>query len=56
MIAWYDGGDTNLANLTLLCSYHHHQFAQGGWQCRINGDGPPSGSHRHGSTGSNGRS
>ena len=41
VIAWYDGGDTNLANLTLVCSYHHHQFAQRGWQCRINDDGLP---------------
>ena len=41
VIAWYDGGDTNIANLTLVCSYHHHQFAQRGWQCRINDDGLP---------------
>ena len=41
VIAWYDGGDTNIANLTLVCSYHHHQFAQRGWQCRINTDGLP---------------
>ena len=41
VIAWYDGGDTNLGNLTLVCSYHHHQFARRGWQCRINQDGLP---------------
>ncbi len=41
VIAWYDGGHTNLANLTLVCGYHHHQFAQRGWQCRINTDGLP---------------
>ena len=41
VIAWYDGGTTNLGNLTLVCSYHHHQFAQRGWQCRINTDGLP---------------
>ncbi|HEY5979300.1 MAG TPA: DUF222 domain-containing protein [Microlunatus sp.] len=41
VIAWYDGGDTNIANLTLLCSYHHHQFAQRGWHCQINTDGLP---------------
>ena len=29
------------ANLTLVCSYHHHQFAQRGWQCEINTDGLP---------------
>jgi hypothetical protein len=27
--------------LTLLCRYHHHNFATRGWQCRINGDGIP---------------
>ena len=41
VIAWYDGGNTNLTNLTLVCSYHHHQFAQRGWQCVINTDGLP---------------
>ena len=30
-----------LTNLTLVCSYHHHQFAQRGWQCVINTDGLP---------------
>ncbi len=38
VIAWYDGGHTDL---TLVCGYHHHQFAQRGWQCRINTDGLP---------------
>ena len=41
VIAWYDGGDTNLGNLTLVCSYHHHRFAQRGWHCRIDDDGLP---------------
>lgn len=41
VVAWWDGGDTNIANLTLVCSYHHHQFAQRGWQCQINTDGLP---------------
>ncbi|HEY5786480.1 MAG TPA: HNH endonuclease signature motif containing protein, partial [Microlunatus sp.] len=41
VIAWYDGGDTNIANLTLVCSYHHHQFAQRGRHCQINDDGLP---------------
>ena len=31
--AWLDGGLTDLANLTLLCRYHHHHFAARGWTC-----------------------
>jgi hypothetical protein len=31
--AWVDGGGTDLDNLTLLCSYHHHNFASRGWTC-----------------------
>lgn len=38
---WLDGGRTDLANLTLLCRYHHHNFASRGWACRLNGDGLP---------------
>ena len=41
VIAWADGGKTDLDNLTLLCRYHHHNFASRGWDCRINGDGLP---------------
>ena len=41
VIAWQDGGNTDLGNLTLVCSFHHHQFARRGWQCRINSDGLP---------------
>ncbi|MFT4166326.1 MAG: DUF222 domain-containing protein [Microlunatus sp.] len=41
VIAWYDGGNTNIGNLTLVCAYHHHNFAQRGWQCQINTDGLP---------------
>ena len=41
MTAWYDGGNTNLTNLTLVCSHPPHQFAQRGWQCVINTDGLP---------------
>jgi hypothetical protein len=41
VVPWWDGGNTNLANLTLLCTYHHRQFANRGWQCRINADGLP---------------
>ena len=38
---WLDGGRTDLDNLTLLCRYHHHNFASRGWACRLNGDGLP---------------
>ncbi len=31
--AWVDGGLTDLDNLTLLCGYHHHNFAGRGWTC-----------------------
>jgi hypothetical protein len=41
VIAWWDGGLTNLGNLTLVCAFHHHQFAKRGWQCRISDDGLP---------------
>ena len=40
VVAWVDGGLTNLANLTLLCSYHHHHFAARGWTCLMT-DGLP---------------
>jgi Domain of unknown function (DUF222)/HNH endonuclease len=39
--AWVDGGRTDLDNLTLLCRYHHHNFAARGWACRLNLDGLP---------------
>jgi hypothetical protein len=38
---WADGGPTDLDNLTLLCRYHHHNFATRGWTCRLNEDGIP---------------
>ena len=41
VISWWDGGDTNIHNLTLLCSYHHRHFAQRGWQCVITTQGLP---------------
>jgi len=31
--AWVDGGRTDLDNLTLLCAWHHHNFAGRGWTC-----------------------
>ena len=41
VIAWIDGGLTDLDNLTLLCRYHHHNFLAKGWECEINPDGLP---------------
>ncbi len=42
ILAWIDGGMTDLDNLTLLCAYHHHNFAQRGWTCLIGADRLPS--------------
>lgn len=39
IIAWSDGGTTDLDNLTLLCQYHHYRAFQQGWTCRLNRDG-----------------
>jgi Domain of unknown function (DUF222)/HNH endonuclease len=33
--AWLDGGPTDVDNLTLLCPYHHANFAGLGWECRL---------------------
>ncbi len=33
--AWLDGGPTDIDNLTLLCPYHHANFAALGWECRL---------------------
>ena len=41
IVAWVDGGWTDLTNLTLLCVYHHHHFLDRGWTCRINADQIP---------------
>ena len=41
IVPWIDGGATDLNNLTLLCRYHHHNFASKGWDCTINPDGLP---------------
>jgi hypothetical protein len=38
---WIDGGLTNLDNLTLVCRFHHHNFASHGWTCTLNIDGLP---------------
>jgi hypothetical protein len=36
IVPWLAGGPTSLDNLTLLCAYHHHNFLQRGWDCRLN--------------------
>ncbi len=41
VVAWIDGGATDVNNLTLLCRYHHHNFSSRGWTCRINDHGLP---------------
>jgi hypothetical protein len=35
VIAWIDGGHTDIDNLTLVCGYHHRNFARMGWTCRF---------------------
>ena len=35
-----DGGPTDLDNLTLVCGFHHREFAKRGWACHIT-DGVP---------------
>jgi hypothetical protein len=35
IIAWADGGLTNLDNLTLLCRPHHRRFQAEGWRCHM---------------------
>jgi len=34
IIHWANGGPTVLDNLILLCSFHHHQVHEGGWNLR----------------------
>ena len=36
---WIDGGPTDLDNLTLLCSRHHHLLHEGGWLVRSDRSG-----------------
>jgi hypothetical protein len=36
---WDDGGTTDLDNLCLLCSYHHHQIHKGNFNATRNPDG-----------------
>ena len=41
IIPWAHGGLTDLDNLTLLCPYHHRQFADRGWTVALNRDRLP---------------
>jgi hypothetical protein len=36
-VEWDDGGVTSIANLALVCGYHHREFASkhGGWRCTM---------------------
>jgi len=40
VLDWARGGRTDLGNLTLLCAYHHHNFASRGWTCLMIDDLP----------------
>jgi hypothetical protein len=35
IVAWKDGGPTDLDNLCLLCRWHHREFERRGWDVRI---------------------
>ena len=37
---WATGGRTDMSNLTLLCAFHHHNFASRGWRCVMLDDLP----------------
>ena len=35
VVAWVDGGRTDLDNLTLVCGFHHREHRKRGWTCHI---------------------
>jgi hypothetical protein len=35
VIAWADGGRTDIENLTLLCGFHHREHHKRGWSCHM---------------------
>lgn len=35
VLDWQRGGRTDIANVTLLCKYHHRRFSDHGWSCRM---------------------
>jgi len=39
IVFWDDGGPTDLENLTLLCSHHHHLCHEGGFRAERHDDG-----------------
>jgi hypothetical protein len=41
LVSWLDGGRTDLANLVLLCRYHHRLIHCGDWRVRPGPDGHP---------------
>ena len=41
VIFWADGGTTDLANLMLLCRFHHRHIHKGQWEAVIGKDGHP---------------
>ena len=47
---WANGGPTDIDNLTLLCGYHHREFAKRGWNCLMMRAGYRTGDHPPGST------
>jgi hypothetical protein len=47
---WDDGGTTDLDNLCLLCSYHHHQIHKGNFNAARNPDGTITFTRRDGTT------
>jgi HNH endonuclease/Domain of unknown function (DUF222) len=40
VIPWQQGGPTDIANLCLLCSYHHREFERRGWTVHMTGGIP----------------
>jgi hypothetical protein len=50
--SWADGGETTMANTTLLCRVHHRLVHEGGWTVRLDPDDgliatPPEDHARH---------
>ncbi|GAA3836280.1 hypothetical protein KACC15558_17910 [Brevibacterium ammoniilyticum] len=42
VVPWARGGRTDINNLALVCSYHHHQLDRSDWEMRMLADGRPS--------------